>query len=396
MKQGSTSERIVKAIIPAILLTLSVGQIYAFTLFSSPIAKELGCKESLVQFTFSLSIFFLGMGAAFFGKTVEKNIRISTIAGTALFILGLLLSSFAVKAKSLLLLYAGYGFMVGIGTGIIYISPVKTLMLWFAKHKAIASAISIVSFGLGSTLCAALHSLLEERLAASEILLALALAYLFPMVLGTVLLRKPHGSEKINRSAEEEKFSYRELLSSGCFLRMWLFMFINIACGLSIIPLSKKLMEHSGYSAAAITLAVSACGIANGAGRLLFAWWSDRLQNRINILAILLSVSLGAVFFSFIPVFLAIAIVVVNACYGAGFSTIPAVLADTFGMKNISKIHGAILSAWGMAGLVGNLAALKVFESFGIGSLLALLAILYAANLMNVFSLKRKPSLPSN
>ena len=36
------------------------------------------------------------------------------------------------------------------------------------------------------------------------------------------------------------------------------------------------------------------------------------------------------------------------------------VLADHYGMTNISKIHGAVLSAWGVAGLVGNQAAILV------------------------------------
>ena len=135
------AKRIFRSVIPAFLLAVSVGQIYAFTNFSSEIANYIGEKQEHVQFAFSLGIFFLGMGAAFFGKIVEKNIKLSTVIGTVLFLSGLLVTSLGISMKSLILIYLGYGFLLGTGTGVIYISPVKTMMLWFPKNKAIAAAI---------------------------------------------------------------------------------------------------------------------------------------------------------------------------------------------------------------------------------------------------------------
>ena len=157
-------KRMVRAVIPAFLLAVSVGQIYAFTNFATEIRDYLASQYiaqevfnhpdelkiamselmAKVQFAFSLGIFFLGMGAAFFGKIVERNIRLSTIIGTTLFISGLLVTALGVKMKSLALIYLGYGFLVGTGTGIIYISPVKTMMLWFPNAKAIAAAVPII------------------------------------------------------------------------------------------------------------------------------------------------------------------------------------------------------------------------------------------------------------
>jgi OFA family oxalate/formate antiporter-like MFS transporter len=47
-------------------------------------------------------------------------------------------------------------------------------------------------------------------------------------------------------------------------------------------------------------------------------------------------------------------LVVVNFGYGGGFSTLPALLSERFGMKKISKIHGLSLSAWAVAGITRN------------------------------------------
>jgi OFA family oxalate/formate antiporter-like MFS transporter len=43
------------------------------------------------------------------------------------------------------------------------------------------------------------------------------------------------------------------------------------------------------------------------------------------------------------------------SCYGGGFSTIPAFLSDLFGTRELSAIHGKILTAWAAAGVVGPL-----------------------------------------
>ena len=58
-------------------------------------------------------------------------------------------------------------------------------------------------------------------------------------------------------------------------------------------------------------------------------------------------------------------IFVVNAGYGGGFSNVPTLLSDHYGMGNISAIHGLTLSAWAFAGLTGNQMATWIVNTFG-------------------------------
>jgi MFS family permease len=44
---------------------------------------------------------------------------------------------------------------------------------------------------------------------------------------------------------------------------------------------------------------------------------------------------------------------VILTMYGGGFATIPAYLADMFGVGNVSAIHGRLLTAWSTAGILG-------------------------------------------
>lgn len=408
-------KRFMNAVLPAFLLAVSVGQIYAFTNFSDGIAAYISSADSpiskaQVQFAFSLGIFFLGMGAAFFGKIVERNIRLSTLIGTTLFISGLLVTQLGIVNRSIALIYLGYGFLVGTGTGIIYISPVKTMMLWFYEHKAIAAAVPIISFGLGSTLSTVLFKGFQwggeesfvmlrlngfETFGVTRVFIAFACFYAVPMYIASLLLRKPKiHQQSFGHGIASLEFRYSSLVRDRFFIRSWLFMFVNISCGLCLIPLAKQMMVSPsvGYDEGLVTAVIAMCGLMNGGGRFLFAWWSDRLQRRINILLIILSISAGVMLLSFMPVLIGLALLVVNACYGAGFSVIPAILADNYGMTNISKIHGAVLSAWGFAGLAGNQAALFVSDRLGFGyaGVVLMLVVLYLLNLCNVFFLRSK------
>ena len=409
-------KRFIRAVLPAFLLAVSVGQIYAFTNFSTEIAQYIGETQKNVQFAFSLGIFFLGMGAAFFGKIVEKNIRLSTIIGTTLFLSGLLVTEAGIHMKSLAMIYLGYGFLIGLGTGVIYISPVKTMMLWFPEHKAIAAALPIISFGLGSTLSTILFSGIHWGTPGSSVAVfqlrgfmeygitnvfhAYAIFYAVPMVIATFMLKKPKIQvQSFGHGIPSLEFSYMDLFRNRFFWQSWLFMFLNISAGLCLIPLAKQMMKSPtvGYSEGLITAVIALCGLMNGGGRFLFAWWSDRLARRINILLLILSISAGIMTLSFWPPVIGLALLVINACYGAGFSVIPAILADHFGMTNISKIHGAVLSAWGFAGLAGNQAAMAVAKAFGgygegghgYVAVVALLVVVYLANFVNAFILGR-------
>lgn len=55
---------------------------------------------------------------------------------------------------------------------------------------------------------------------------------------------------------------------------------------------------------------------------------------------------------------------------------------NNYGMTNISKIYGAVLSAWGFAGLAGNQASILVSDKLGFGYLgvVTMLVVFYSLN----------------
>ena len=379
------SPSIIHGVIPAILLSLSVGQIYAFTLFSTQIANRLSCSQSSVQFTFSLGIFFLGMGAAFFGRIVERDLKLSTIIGTTLFVLGLAVSHLAVILSSIWLLYIGYGLLVGLGTGIIYITPVKTMMLWFPKRRALASAIPIIGFGLGSSLCTIIHNMLSQSMTSDMMFIYLAVIYLIMMCIGSYLLRKPAIQFQLNNEPNSiEKLSLKEIFKKKLFWFLWAWLLINISAGLAIIPISKQILTSINSTATLISITLILMGFMNGFGRYLFAHISDNLITREEILMIIGKILIFAFpicwFFRESGIMISTLFLILTCCYGAGFAVIPSIVYKHFGVQNASTVHGLVLSAWGISGLIGNQIGLFLFEH---GGFMGLTIVLYLIHVIN-------------
>ena len=388
-------QKLFHGVVPAILLTLAVGSIYAFSLFIDPISTTIGATNVQTQFAFSLGIFFLGMGAAFFGPLVENNIKASTILGTLLFIIGFIVTQEAIRLHSIWLLYIGYGVNVGTATGIIYISPVKTMMLWFKNRPGVASAISIISFGFGASLCSWLFKQLYPTYGINGIFYALAVVYASMMFLGAILLKKPKAEQCLAK--QRESISRLKLFFSDAWCRRaWTFMFLNISAGLTFIGCAASILSELGYSQNFAIAIVAIMGMSNTFGRFAFAWLADMMKNkRIWLWTAIPAISIACLVPGMLSAkLILIGLILIPALYGAGFSTCPSVLSTKYGMKNISTIHGLVLSAWGVAGLVGNQIGANLFRFTGSYSALPyILAGIYAVITINSCRMTKNPVL---
>lgn len=382
--------KLYRSVIPCFLLTLSIGFCYAFSLFVPHLVETLGVSHSYVQFSFCLNIFFLGMGAAFFGGLVERHIKLASIISTAFLFIGFTLAHLSVAFKNIWLLYLGIGVFCGLSEGCGYVVPVKNLLLWWnkTKKKGLVSAISIISFGLGSTLCSYLFGVLFPIYGIEKIFIVFSFIYIVPMLLATFMINKPrYAIRKLNKF---KSIGLKNLLSDRFFMRSWLFMFLNIAMGLVLIGSCASILKEVKLTESAIIVVMMLCGIFNGAGRLVFPLISDFLKKRTNIwvLTLLLecAIMLPPMFmYALIP----ISIIIVNSTYGSGFATLPSVLSDYYGNSNLSQIHGYVLSAWGFASLFAYLCTIAITSFCSeYYFLVFVLFTVYAINLVNVLTLK--------
>lgn len=387
MKSLSTNKW-VRAAIPALLIHCSIGTVYCWSIFSQEIADYIGFSKGATEWAFSFAIFFLGMSAAFLGNIVEKDIHKSSLLAAICFAIGMAGTGFFIwyggnhqgSPLALIGIYVCYGFIMGIGLGTGYLSPVKTLMLWFEDHKGLATGLAVAGFGAAKAIASPIMQSLLNSLGEGGIykmFLILAVAYFVMMFAGHLLLKKPEGWHEA--SSSEKGASAIDVIKSKpvTFIGIWLMFYINITCGLALISQEKMIIKCIGL-VGVVGILSSVTAIFNAAGRLGFSAWADCFKDRNSIYKIifLLSiVSTGLVILTqgitnmggnvVFMVLVLILLFVVNAGYGGGFSNVPTLLADHYGMSNISAIHGITLSAWAIAGLSGNQLASWIVKKFG-------------------------------
>lgn len=316
--------------------------------------------KSAVEWAFSFAIFFLGMSAAFLGKIVEKDIHKSSLIATICFSVGMAGTGFFISQRSLIGVYISYGLIMGIGLGTGYLSPVKTLMLWFKDRKGLATGLAVAGFGAAKAIASPIMQALLGKVGLVNMFYILAAVYFVMMFVGHLLLKKPEGwveSHDKNEGGALAEIKQKPLI----FIGIWLMFYINITCGLALISQEKAIVKCIGL-AAMVGLISSITAIFNAAGRLGFSAWADTMKDRNTIYKIIFIMSIvctGLVILTngisnaIVPLVLLL-LFAVNAGYGGGFSNVPTLLSDHFGMKSISAIHGIVLSAWAFAGLTGN------------------------------------------
>ncbi|NLG05499.1 MAG: OFA family MFS transporter, partial [Clostridia bacterium] len=324
----------------------------------------------------------------FLGNIVEKDIHKSSLIAAICFAAGMALTGFFIwyggahKGSMLALLgiYVSYGLIMGVGLGTGYLSPVKTLMLWFSDRKGLATGLAVAGFGAAKAIASPIMQSLLDSLGDGGIykmFLILAIVYFVMMFVGHLLLAKPEGWHE--PSGDEKGPSPIAVIKSKpvTFIGIWLMFYINITCGLALISQEKMIIKCIGL-VGIVGILSSVTAVFNAAGRLGFSAWADMFKDRNSIYKIIFILSIAATGLVIVTsgisnmgqntlfmVLVLILLFVVNAGYGGGFSNVPTLLSDHYGMKNISAIHGITLSAWAFAGLTGNQMASWIVKTFG-------------------------------
>lgn len=397
----SLSNKWTRAAIPALLLHCSIGTVYCWSLFSTPIASTFisaGIDPSALGWAFSLAIFFLGMSAAFLGNFVEKDIHKASLIATICFAVGVAGTALAVYLHSMVLVLLFYGVIMGIGLGLGYLSPVKTLMLWFKDNKGLATGLAVAGFGAAKMIFSPIIEALIPAVGTMYALLILAGIWFVMMFVGHLLLKKPDGWVETHEKVDVKTFFKRfKIFLDPKFIGIWLVFYINITCGLALISHEKDIYMAIGLTGSVAILS-TITGLFNALGRLGYSSIGDHLKDRNTIYKIILlteivltvvAIATGAITGSIAFICIAL-LIVVNLGYGGGFSNLPTLLSDVYGMGKISSIHGIALSAWAIAGLTGNQIADAIVSATGsYQNILWFTLALYAIGLIVDFVLVR-------
>ena len=352
--------------VAGVFLQVALGAVYAWSVFRVPLAKQFGWSISEVTFTFTVSIFVLGIAAFFGGLWLNrKGPRIVALTGGFLYGAGVFLASFS--DHKLWWLYLTYGVIGGIGVGFSYIVPVAVLVKWFPERRGLITGVAVGGFGAGALITAPVATRLIQSVGVLSTFAYLGIAFLLVTVASGYFMQnppdgwRPEGWTPTGTQASQQAshdYTLGEALRTWQWWALWLLLFLNTSAGISIISQESPLFQELGrVSAVAAASMVGVASIGNALGRVFWAWASDSITRRATFAVMFLA---QVVLFWVLPNIssasvLTIVAFIVLMCYGGGFGTMPAFVADYFGSKNVGPIYGLLLTAWGFASAFGPL-----------------------------------------
>jgi OFA family oxalate/formate antiporter-like MFS transporter len=358
------------------LMQMALGAVYAWSVFRIPLAKQFHWSIEEVTFTFTVSIFVLGISCFFGGLWLnKKGPRIVALTGGFLYGLGVFLASFS--ANKLWWLYLSYGVIGGIGVGFAYIVPIAVLVKWFPDRRGLITGIAVGGFGAGALVTAPVATRLIQNVGVLQTFAYLGIAYLvITMSTGYFMKNPPDGWKpdgwvpSVTQNAQRAATDYTlgDALKTWQWWALWALLFLNTSAGISIISQESPMFQEIGKVSAIVAAGmVGIVAIGNAAGRVFWASVSDAITRRWTfVMMFLLQVGLFWVLPSLSSVAtLTVVSFVVLMCYGGGFGTMPAFTADYFGSKNVGPIYGLLLTAWGFASAFGPLLIAHLRQSSG-------------------------------
>jgi MFS family permease len=350
----------------AVLVHLGIGSVYAWSTLNRPIIAAMPTQAwwaSPPYTTFTSALVLLGLSAATLGPWVERQgARVAGRTAAVCFASGLALGGIGLLLQQPLLLFLGLGILCGIGCGIGYIAPVSTLVKWFPERRGMATGFAIMGFGGGAFVAGYANAFLIERVGVANALFVLGAVYLVLMLMGAQLLRPaPEAAHAASTGPGYQAFGLtrREAVRTPQFWLLWGMLCVNVTAGIGILAQASPMMQDLfGKSPAEAAAVVAIISLFNAGGRLLWSSASDLLGRRATYLVFFV---VQLALFLLIPRFaqagawwpFLVCLLTVFTMYGGGFATMPAFLADLFGPRNVSAIHGAVLTAWSVAAVMG-------------------------------------------
>jgi MFS family permease len=410
----------------ALAIHLSIGMAYGFSVFWLPMTKLVteadpaacaklgflaqlfttGCNWTVpaVNHIFETFIAMLGISAAIWGAWLEHaGPRKAGFIAALCWGGGLVIGGIGVSMHQLWLVYLGAGVLGGIGQGLGYISPVSTLIKWFPDRRGLATGFAIMGYGGGAMIGAPIAVALMQKFSSNGVpgvsatLICMGLLYAVAMTAGAFGFRVPPSGWRplgwtppagsANKLITHRHVHLQQAWKTPQFWLIWTVLCVNVTAGIGVLSMASPMfqdvfggrllgldgvVELSAAQKAAI--AASAAGLVglislfNSLGRIFWASTSDFIGRKTTYFIFF---ALGIALYCTLPTLghlglagaFVIAVCIILSMYGGGFATVPAYLSDIFGTQMVGAIHGRLLTAWSVAGIVGPFLIAAVREA---------------------------------
>lgn len=396
-------------VIASCLINLCLGSMYAWSVFSPPMAAHLNALNGLTG------------AEALSGATLAVVFGMANIVGPIMTLVGgylhdrfgpkkmifigglifggaMILSGFA---TSLTMLTLFYSVGIGTGTGFVYICTISNSVKLFPDKRGLIGGIITASYGLSSVIIPPIANALIGSSGVVGAFKIIGAAFVVIICGSSFLVTKcpgdfaPAGWQPPVNSLSGSGLgrpdrNWRQMLADPVFYVMLFMLMCGGVFGLMIISQASSLSQNMiGMSVAAATSVVSILALFNAAGRVCAGFISDKI-GRVNTLSLMLVVAvcgLGLLYSSGKgdTTMFYVGVSVVGICFGAFMGVYPGFTADQFGAKHSGFNYGIMFLGFGLSGLIGPMLMTRVYKASGayqnafiIAAALAVLGIVFS------------------
>lgn len=361
---------------------------YGWTLFVTPLSKQLGQDATLIQVAFTVFVLLETWLVPFEGFLVDKfGPRLLVIGGGLLAGLGWIGSG---TANSLTALYLAYA-VAGLGAGIVYGTAIGSALKWFPDHRGLAAGLTAAGFGAGSALTVSPIANMIDSSGYQGAFIQWGIIQGVVVVIAAMFLSAPalgwapagwDTAKEALASAKRQSlrdFTPGQMARTTQFWIMYLMMTMVATGGLmATAQLSPMAMDFHvdkvpvnflWIALPALQFALAADRVVNGVCRPFWGWVSDHI-GREKTMSIAFGLEALAIFglinFAREPVLFIVFSAFTFFGWGEIYSLMPATSGDLFGRKYATTNYGFLYTAKGTASVfvpIGSaLAAGKAFD----------------------------------
>lgn len=350
----------------SLIINLCIGSGYAWSVFAGPLVQEFGWTAAATALTFTIANGISPVTMITGGKIQDMfGPKWVILAGGIMFGIGIFLSGLT---TSLGWLYFSYGIVAGFGMGLVYSCTIANTVKFFPDKRGLVAGLATAGYGAGAVVFAPIAQKIIAANGVLDTFKVLGVLFGVVIVIGSFFIKtapagyKPEGWEPPAPVGGAAPVSvdknWKEMLATPIFYVLLIILTIGATAGLMIIsqasPIAQIVVKTTPATAAVV---VSAVGIANMLGRVLWGFVSDKIgrYKTLPIVYVILAASmflLTTVGENELVIF-TICVMLVGACFGGFMGIFPALTADSFGAKNNGMNYGFMFAGFAIGGFIG-------------------------------------------
>ena len=358
-------------LVTSCLINLCVGSLYAWSVFSTPMAEYLTAVQGKEYTASDLSVVFslanaVGPVTMILGGSINDRIgpRWVILGGGFLFSGGMFLSGFA---ESLPWLVISYSLFLGLGMSFVYGCTINNSVKFFPDYRGLVGGITTAAYGLSSVLVPPIAKWLIADMGVCAAFRIFGIAFFCIISICALFVRRcptdfcpvswTPMKKHLIAPVHQEK-DWKTMLRDPVFYIMLALLLCGASLGTMIISQASSLaQEVAGMALDEATFAVSLLALFNAGGRVTAGFISDKI-GRIQTLTAAITLAIAGVVllgstktgdsWKFM-----VGIALVGLCFGAWMGVFPGFTADQFGARNNSVNYGIMFTGFAAGGIIG-------------------------------------------